>query len=120
MMTELQTKIWDALCELSGEEVARLFTNYYGNQLLSEDFKEFLQDEGYMESDEDEEPYLPTQMIVRAFDIDDDWYELSEDEQVEAINDYLSDEWGYCHHYYDYEVSGPNVYISNIEWDMEE
>jgi len=45
MMTELQKKIWYRLCELDGEEVARLFTNYYGNQLLSEEFKEFLEDE---------------------------------------------------------------------------
>lgn len=45
MMTELQKKIWYKLCELDGEEVARLFTNYYGNQLLSEEFKEFLEDE---------------------------------------------------------------------------
>lgn len=48
MMTELQKKIWYKLCELDGEEVARLFTNYYGNQLLSEDFKEFLEDEGVL------------------------------------------------------------------------
>jgi hypothetical protein len=45
MMTELQKKIWYRLCELDGEEVARLFTNFYGNQLLSEEFKEFLEDE---------------------------------------------------------------------------
>ena len=45
MMTELQKKIWYKLCELDGEEVARLFTNFYGNQLLSEEFKEFLEDE---------------------------------------------------------------------------
>ena len=46
MMTELQKKIWYRLCELDGEEVARLFTNYYGNQLLSEEFKEWLEEEG--------------------------------------------------------------------------
>jgi hypothetical protein len=48
MMTELQKKIWYRLCELDGEEVARLFTNFYGNQLLSEEFKEWLEDEGVM------------------------------------------------------------------------
>lgn len=48
MMTELQKKIWDRLCELDGEEVARLFTNYYGNQLLDKGFKEFLEDEGVL------------------------------------------------------------------------
>lgn len=52
-MDEIQIKIWDALCELSGEEVARLFTNYYGNQLLTEDFKEFLEDEGVMYEEEE-------------------------------------------------------------------
>lgn len=48
MMTELQKEIWYRLCELDGEEVVRLFTNYYGNQLLSEDFKEWLEDEEVM------------------------------------------------------------------------
>lgn len=48
MMTELQKKIWYKLCELDGEEVARLFTNFYGNQLLSEEFKEYLEEEGVM------------------------------------------------------------------------
>lgn len=48
MMTELQKKIWYRLCELDGEEVARLFTNFYGNQLLSEEFKEWLEEEGVL------------------------------------------------------------------------
>ena len=48
MMTELQKKIWYKLCELDGEEVARLFTNFYGNQLLSEEFKEWLEEEGVL------------------------------------------------------------------------
>jgi hypothetical protein len=48
MMTELQKKIWYRLCELDGEEVARLFTNFYGNQLLSADFKEWLEEEGVL------------------------------------------------------------------------
>ena len=47
-MDKLQLKIWNALCKLNGEEVARLFTDYYGNQLLDEDFKEFLEDEEVM------------------------------------------------------------------------
>ena len=37
-MSELQIKIWDMLTELDGETVARLFTNYYGNKLLTEEF----------------------------------------------------------------------------------
>ena len=46
-MDEIQVKIWDVLCNLDGETVARLFTNYYGNQLLTDDFHEFMEEEGY-------------------------------------------------------------------------
>lgn len=53
-MTDMQEMMWDALCEMSGENVARVFTNYYGNQLLSEEFHQFLVDEGYMESEDEE------------------------------------------------------------------
>ena len=52
-MTNEQTKIWNALCELDGETVARLFTDYHGNQLLDEGFQEFLIDEGVMEEEYD-------------------------------------------------------------------
>lgn len=51
-MTDMQEKMWGALCEMSGENVARVFTNYYSNQILSEDFHKFLIDEGYMASEE--------------------------------------------------------------------
>ena len=44
-MSELQIKIWDMLTELDGETVARRFTNYYGNKLLTEEFLEFLDEE---------------------------------------------------------------------------
>lgn len=53
-MNEKQKQMWDALCELDGEDVARVFTNYYGNQLLSEDFHQFLVDEGYIENEDEE------------------------------------------------------------------
>lgn len=55
-MNDMQMEIWDALCELSGEEVARLFTDYHGNQLLDDGFRAFLGEEGVMpEVEEDEE-----------------------------------------------------------------
>jgi hypothetical protein len=54
-MTDIQEKMWDALVGMSGEDVARAFTNFFGNQLLSEDFCQFLVDEGYMESESEEE-----------------------------------------------------------------
>ena len=54
-MTDIQEKMWDALCEMSGEDVARVFTNYFGNQLLSDDFHKYLIDEGWMEPEEEQE-----------------------------------------------------------------
>ena len=44
-MDKIQIKIWDKLCTLDGETVARLFTDYYGNQMLTEDFSEFIEEE---------------------------------------------------------------------------
>ena len=44
-MSELQIKIWDMLTELDGETVARLITIYYGNNLLTDEFLEFLDEE---------------------------------------------------------------------------
>ncbi len=47
-MTDKQTEIWEQLCTLSGEEVARLFTDYHGMQLLDGGFELHMQFEGYM------------------------------------------------------------------------
>lgn len=44
-MNKNQIEIWDAFCNLDGETVARLFTNYYGDQLLTDDFREFMEEE---------------------------------------------------------------------------
>lgn len=45
MLDEIKEMIWNALIKENGETVARLFTNFYGNQLLDEEFFEFLQQE---------------------------------------------------------------------------
>ena len=45
MLDEIQEMIWNALIKENGETVARLFTNFYGNQLLDEEFFELLQQE---------------------------------------------------------------------------
>ena len=58
-MDEIQGEIWDALCNLDGETVARLFTNYYGNQLLTDDFREFMEEEGVISKSKTEtKPYM--------------------------------------------------------------
>ena len=50
-MDDLQKFLWEFLCELDGETVARIFTYYHGNQILDAGLLEFLQDEGYIEED---------------------------------------------------------------------
>lgn len=58
-LTPYQERIWDCLCELDGETVAQLFTGWHGMQLLTEEFEEYLETEGYLEEtgnkDEDED-----------------------------------------------------------------
>lgn len=54
-MNDMQMEMWDALCELSGEEAARMFTDYYGNQLLDDGFRAYLGEEGVMPEIDDED-----------------------------------------------------------------
>lgn len=48
MLDRIQKEIWEALSELSGEQVLNLITDWHGCYLLDEKFKEFLEDEGVM------------------------------------------------------------------------
>lgn len=48
MLDKHQKEIYNKLCELSGEEVLNLITDYHGLQLLDKGFKEFLEDEGVL------------------------------------------------------------------------
>ena len=51
--TDLQDKMFEELAYgMCGETVARAFLNYYGVQLLSEGFAEFLIDEGYCDAED--------------------------------------------------------------------
>ena len=45
-MNELQEQIWDVLVNQDGETVARAFTGYHGMQLLTQEFAEYLVEEG--------------------------------------------------------------------------
>jgi hypothetical protein len=55
MTTREQDRIYDALTEYDAGTVFRAFTNYYGLQLIDDGFAEFLEDEGIMEPEEDED-----------------------------------------------------------------
>jgi hypothetical protein len=53
--TRIET-IEEALCELTGAQVYRLFTQYHGLQLLDEGFYQHLVEEGVLlDEDEDED-----------------------------------------------------------------
>jgi len=47
--------IWEALSDLSGEQVLRYLTGWHGCQLLDEGFYRYLVDEGVLPDDEEEE-----------------------------------------------------------------
>jgi hypothetical protein len=70
-MTAVQDKIWDALAELSGEDVLRYFTNYHGTQLLDDGFAEHLIDEGVLEEEPEEEDEEDPNMDMDEEDEDD-------------------------------------------------
>ena len=63
---------------------------------------------------------LPKKLYVNPYDIDAEWDDLEEQEQEEAISDYLSDTYGFCHYGFSYEYDGGQIHITNIEWDEEE
>jgi hypothetical protein len=49
-MTEKQKQIWDALVLLDSRALLAAIVNYYGAQFYSDEFAEFLVDEGILES----------------------------------------------------------------------
>ena len=51
-MDKIQEILWDVLCELSGEQVATLFTQWHGMQLLDTGFLTHLVDEGFIIEEE--------------------------------------------------------------------
>ena len=63
---------------------------------------------------------LPTELYVNPTDIYDDWYEMDEDERGEAVSDYLSCAYEFCHYGFEYEETDGQIHITHIEWDEEE
>ena len=89
-----------------GYEVRRLMNKY---ECLEEDaIAEVLEGE------------LPTEVYVKHEEISEDWDEMCRSEQEEAMANYLSDTYGFCHYYFEYEDDGEQIHITHIEWDEEE
>lgn len=83
-MDEKQCIMWDMLCELDGETVARLFTNYHGNQLLDDGFYENLQDEGYLEEDDEDEECTEEWTVTLNCENEDGEDEFNSEDEDEA------------------------------------
>ena len=54
-LQDLREEMWNALSDLSGEQVLRYLTCWNGMELLDEDFYNFLVDEGVIEEEKEEE-----------------------------------------------------------------
>lgn len=49
-----------------------------------------------------------------------DDYNADDEEEEEAIGDWLSDKYGFCHYGFNFEIKDGNINITNIEWDTSE
>ncbi len=54
MIQEKEKELYETLCQLTGKEVLKLFTQWHGMQLLDDGFLSHVIDEGYMEEEEEE------------------------------------------------------------------
>lgn len=63
---------------------------------------------------------LPTELNVHFKQISSHWYEMDIYSRAEAIGDFLSDTYGFCHYGFLYEDINGQIHITNIEWDEEE
>ena len=59
---------------------------------------------------------LPFNLTVST-DIFDDWHLMDDYEKEETLNDYLSDEYGFCVNTYFYEEHEDMIEITEIDWD---
>lgn len=58
---------------------------------------------------------LPEELEVAIKDLDIN----TEEEIEEALSDYLSNEYGYCHLGYEYDFKGEVIHVYNIKWDID-
>ena len=76
-----------------------------------------------LDEGEEDEIDLPKEVTMDAQTMNDLGINPSEtegDELDELIGDWLSDEYGFCHYGFEYDVEGDHINIYNIEWDTSE
>ena len=60
---------------------------------------------------------LPTRITININDLD---YQPEYDDLADAISDWLSDTYGFCHYGFDYEtdyITG-DITVFDIDWDI--
>lgn len=67
-----------------------------------------------------DEPELPLEVVIDGSTLVDDVDELEGAYLDEEISDWLSDNYGFLHTGFDYEVQDGMVYVKNIKWDTGE
>lgn len=63
------------------------------------------------------EPELPTEVTIDGELLVDDVDDIGEAYLDEVISDWLSDNYGFLHLGFDYDVVGTDVHVTNILWD---
>lgn len=63
---------------------------------------------------------LPSELTLSIYDFDYVDGETNIDELNDSIGDYLSDEYGYCHNGFQFDVEGDKIYVYDIDWDLSE
>jgi len=63
------------------------------------------------------EPELPTEVTIDGELLVDDIDDIGEAYLDEVISDWLSDNYGFVHLGFDYDIVGTDVYVFNILWD---
>lgn len=99
---------------VSAEEVEKLKqdSGLHGNPLAQKYFelKKSLKEEIV-------EPELPTEVVIDGELLVDDIDDIGEAYLDEVISDWLSDNYGFVHFGFDYDVVGTDVHVFNILWD---
>lgn len=62
---------------------------------------------------------LPTELIISTKQLED-WDNASFEEREELIGDYLSDTYGFLHNGCCYEVVDDKIYLTDIDWEIDE
>ena len=63
---------------------------------------------------------LPSELTLSIYDFNYVDGETDIDELNDDIGDYLSDEYGYCHKGFQFDVEGEKIYVYDIDWDLSE